>query len=29
MLVTERLRPDLGAELAQADVEVIETGTAA
>ena len=28
MLVTERLRSDLGAELAQADVEVIETGTA-
>jgi DeoR/GlpR family transcriptional regulator of sugar metabolism len=29
MLVTERLRPDLGTELAQADVEVVETETAA
>jgi DeoR/GlpR family transcriptional regulator of sugar metabolism len=28
MLVTDRLRSDLGAELAQADVEVVETGTA-
>ena len=29
MLVTERLLPDLGAELAQADFEVVEAGTAA
>ena len=29
MLVTERLPPDLGAEHAQADVEVVEAGTAA
>ena len=29
MLVTERLPPDLGAELAQAGVEVVEAGTAA
>ncbi len=28
-LVTERLRPDLGAELAEADVEVVEARTAA
>ena len=29
LLVTERLPPDLGAEHAQADVEVVEAGTAA
>ncbi len=29
MLATARLRPDLGTELAQADVGVVETGTVA